>query len=122
MAVAGDAWDFLWLRVLDPAAYLSARTYAKADRVVLRVEDKDGYANGVYAVESSADGTGECVPVQDLPDLTLPVDVLGSISLGGYSPSRYRALGFLEQHTPGAVDRLSTMFSTPLAPHNPMIF
>ncbi|MBR7832661.1 GNAT family N-acetyltransferase [Actinospica durhamensis] len=122
MAVAGEVWDFLWLRPLDPAAFLSARTYAKADRIVLRVQDKDGYATGTYAVESAADGSGECVRVQDLPDLTVPVDVLGSISLGGYSASRYLALGLAEEHTPGAADRLSTMLSTPLPPHNPMIF
>lgn len=122
MAVAGEVWDFLWLRVLDPAVFLSARTYAKADRLVLRVEDKSGYAHGVYAIESGADGSGVCVPVQDAPDLTVPVDVLGSISLGGYSASRYRALGFVEEYTPGAADRLSTMLSTPLAPHSPMIF
>jgi predicted acetyltransferase len=122
MAVAGDIWDFLWLRVLDPAAFLSARTYAKVDRLVLRVEDKDGYAQGVYAIESGADGSGECVPVQDAPDLALPVDVLGSISLGGYSASRYRALGLLEEYTSGAADRLSTLLSHALAPHCPMIF
>jgi predicted acetyltransferase len=122
MAVASGIWDFLWLRVLDPAVFLSARTYAKADRVVLRVEDKDGYANGTYAIESGVDGSGECVPVQAAPDLSLSVDVLGSISLGGYSASRYRALGLVEEHNPHAADRLSTMFSTPLAPHNPLIF
>ena len=122
MAVAGDVWDFLWLRVLDPAAFLSARTYAKADRLVLRIEDKSGFAHGHYAIETSADGSGECVPCQDAPDLAMPVDVLGSVSLGGHSPSRYRALELVEEYTPGAADRLTTMFSTSLAPHSPMIF
>lgn len=122
MVVAGDVWDFLWLRVLDPAVFLSARTYGTADRLVLRIEDKSGFAHGVYAIESGADGSGECVPCQDAPDLALPVDVLGSISLGGFSPSRYHALELVEEYTPGAADRLTKMFSTLLAPHSPMIF
>jgi predicted acetyltransferase len=122
MAAAANAWDFVWLRVLDPAKVLAARTYAKADRVVLRVEDKDGYAQGTYALETAADGTAACEPTLESPDVTLPVDRLGSIYLGGYTAARFGALGQIEEHTAGVLERLSTMFTGGTAPHNPMIF
>ena len=122
MAVPTNGWDFLWLRVLDPAAALAARTYAKADRIVLRVEDKDGYAAGTYALQVEADGTAVCSLTLEPADVTLPVDRLGSIYLGGFTAARLGALGLVEEHTPGAVERLSTLFSVGIAPHNPMIF
>jgi predicted acetyltransferase len=121
-AVATNAWDFVWLRVLDPAAVLAARTYAKADRIVLRVEDKDGYAAGSYALQVAEDGTASCSPTLEPADVTLPVDRLGSIYLGGYTAARLGALGLVEEHSAGAVERLSTLFAVGTAPHNPMIF
>lgn len=122
MAASADAWDFLWLRVLDPAAALAARRYSRADRLVLRVEDKDGYAQGVFALESAEDGSARCAPSLESPDLTLPADRLASIYLGGYTAARYALLGMIEEHTPGAAERLSRMFAADLAPHNPMMF
>ena len=122
MAVLTNAWDFTWLRVLDPAAALSARTYAKADRLVLRVEDKDGYAQGTFALETAEDGTAACAPTLESPDVTLPVDRLGSVYLGTYTASRLGAVGLVEEHTAGALDRLSALFSVPIAAHNAMIF
>jgi predicted acetyltransferase len=122
MAVPSNGWDFLWLRVLDPAAALSARTYAGADRIVLRVEDKDGYAAGTYVLQTDADGSAVCSLTLEPADVTLPVDRLGSIYLGGFTAERLAALGLVEEHTPGAVRRLSAMFTIGVAPHNPMIF
>lgn len=122
LVVPSNAWDFVWLRVLDPAAALSARTYARADRIVLAVEDKDGYAQGTYALETAADGTASCARTQEPADVTLPVDLLGSIYLSGYTASRFGALGQVEQHTPGALERLSTLCALGTAPHNPMVF
>jgi predicted acetyltransferase len=122
MAVPTNGWDFLWLRVLDPAAALAARTYARADRLVLRIKDKDGYAAGTYALHVEADGTAACSLTLEPADVTLPVDRLGSIYLGGFTAARLGALGLVEEHTPGAVERLSALFSVGIAPHNPMIF
>ncbi len=122
MAVPTNGWDFLWLRVLDPAAALAARTYAKADRIVLRVEDKDGYAAGTYALHVEAAGTAVCALTLEPADVTLPVDRLGSIYLGGFTAARLGALGLVEEHTPGAIERLGALFSVGIAPHDPMIF
>jgi predicted acetyltransferase len=123
MVAPGNAWDFLWLRVLDPAAALSARTYTYADRIVLGVEDKDGFAQGTFALETAADGTAVCEAVSEPADVTLGADRLASIYLGGFTAGRLAALGLVEEHTHGAVARLSALFAaTGLAPHNPVIF
>jgi predicted acetyltransferase len=121
-ASSANSWDFTWLRVLDPVAALSARTYAHADRIVLRVEDKDGYAEGTYSLEVAEDGTATCVPTHQSADVVVPVDRLGSIYLGGFTAARLGALGLIDELTPGAVGRLSALFALGIAPHNPMIF
>ncbi len=123
MAVATNSWDFTWLRVLDPAAALSARTYARADRLVLRVEDKDERAVAASTrPEVAEDGTAACAPTLDEPDATFPVERLASIYLGTHTASRLGALGLVEEHTAGALDRLSAVFSVPIAAHSAMIF
>lgn len=122
MAFATNAWDFVWLRVLDPAVALAARTYPGPDRIVLRVEDKDGYAQGTYALDVAEDGTAGCALTLEPADVTLPVDRLGSIYLGGYTAARLGALGLVDEHSPGAVERLSRLFAVGIAPHNAMVF
>lgn len=121
-ATAANAWDFMWLRMLDPVAALSARAYSRADRIVLRVEDKDGYAEGAYALEVAEDGTAACVPTRQAADVVLPVDRLAALYLGGFTAERFAALGQIDELTPGAAARLSALFALGTAPHNPMVF
>jgi len=89
-----------------------------ATRIVLRVVDKDGYADGTFALDGSPDGAS-CVPTTESPEVTLPAAVLASIYLGGFSAARYAVLGQLDEHRPGAVARLAAMFRTAIAPWGP---
>jgi predicted acetyltransferase len=114
-------WDPLWLRVLDPAAVLGARRYDVPGRFVLRIVDKDGHADGTFAVEGGPDGA-TCARSTQSPDVTLPVAILSSILLGGYTASRYAALGMLEEHRDGAVAGLSAMFRIGIPPWLPTDF
>lgn len=118
-AWADDQTDGQWIRVLDTAAALAARRYQAPGRVVLRVADKDGYANGTFALDGGPDGAS-CVPTAESPDVTLPAAVLASIYLGGFAAGRFAALGLLDEHRPGAAARLSAMFQTPIAPWCPV--
>lgn len=117
-AWASEPWEGMWLRVLDPVAALGARRYEVPGRFVLRVVDKDGYADGTFAVEGGPDGA-ECGRTTESPDVTLPVAVLGSILLGGHTARRYELLGMLDEHRAGAVGGLSAMFQTGVAPWGP---
>ncbi len=121
VAWADNHSDAEWIRVLDTAAALGARRYEVPGRVVLRVVDKDGYADGTFALEGGPDGA-TCGPTAESPDVTLPATVLASIYLGGFSAGRFAALGMLDEHRHGAVARLSAMFQTAIAPWAPVTY
>jgi predicted acetyltransferase len=109
--------DFLWVRLLDVPAALSARGYTVPGRIVLDVVDHDhgGYGSGRVLLDVTGNRV-ECGPTTDAADLRLTQKVLASIYLGGH---RLRALahsGGVEELTPGALDRADVMFATPLAP------
>ncbi|HEU5357178.1 MAG TPA: GNAT family N-acetyltransferase [Actinocrinis sp.] len=118
-AWAENHGDAEWLRLLDTAAALSARRYEVPGRVVLRVVDKDGYADGTFALEGGPDGA-TCGATAESPDVTLPATVLASIYFGGFTAGRFGALRMLDEHREGAVARLSAMFQTPIAPWCPI--
>jgi predicted acetyltransferase len=108
--------DHLWLRLLDVAATLSARTYACDGSLVVAVVDPMGFSAGRFALDASPEG-GTCLPTDLSPDLTVPVGVLGAAYLGGQSWGRLAAAGLVDEHTPGAVGRAAALFSTPRAPY-----
>ena len=114
-AVCVEPWDALWLRVLDPAEALSRRRYEVPGRIVLRVTDPDGYAEGVFALDGGPDGAS-CTRTIEPPQVTLSVHVLSSIYLGGYSAVRFALQGRIDEHEACAVARLAAMFHTALAP------
>lgn len=118
-AWADDQADGQWIRILDTAAALAARRYEVPGRVVLRVVDGHGCADGTFALEGGPEGA-TCDPSTDSPDVTLSAAVLGSIYLGGFTAGRYAALGLLDEHRPGAAARLSAMFQTAIAPWCPV--
>jgi predicted acetyltransferase len=110
-------WDFLWLRVLDVPAALSARTYATEGSLVLDITDPfrpRGAAAGTFLVEGGPDG-GSCRKVKGgKPDLTLSVEALGSAYLGGVKWSTLAAAGRVSGK-PDALRRADALFaSTPL--------
>ncbi|HEY8544523.1 MAG TPA: GNAT family N-acetyltransferase [Acidimicrobiales bacterium] len=114
-AVIIDRSDHCWIRVLDVAAALTARRYAADGRLVLEIDDPMGFANGRYALEGGPDGA-LCTPTDDDPDLVLDVKALGSAYLGGHTWHRLAAGGWVSEARAGALERASTMFTSPRAP------
>jgi predicted acetyltransferase len=110
--------DFLWVRVLDAPAALSARTYAVPGRVVLEVTDTLGHAAGRFAVEGGPDGA-TCAPTTESADLTLPVGALGQLLLGDGGAARLAEARLLDEERPGAAARLDAMFTTARSPWCP---
>ncbi len=107
--------DFLWVRPLDVAALLTARTYTATGRVVIEVVDEQGLASGTYAVDASPDGA-TCTTTSDAADLTMPAGALGAVSLGGPPLATLHAAGWLDEHTPGSVTVAGNLFASPVAP------
>jgi predicted acetyltransferase len=117
--VLRDHVDFLWVRLLDVAAALSARRYAVPGRVVLDVVDDDigGYGAGRYALDAGT-GAAACAPTSEAADLRISQRALASIYLGGHRLRERAVVGDFEELTPGAVDRVDLMFSTPVRAWN----
>jgi len=110
-----DCNDFVWVRVLDPAAALSARRYRVSDALVLDVVDPLGHAAGRWRVDGGP-ASASCERTEQAPDITLSVDALGAIYLGDVPLSRVAKAGRMTEHTPGALARADLLFATDDAP------
>jgi predicted acetyltransferase len=110
--------DFLWVRVLDAVAALSARRYGTEDALVLDIVDPfrpDGAAAGRFRIDGGPDGA-TCVAVDATvdADITCPVESLGAAFLGGVRWSTLAAAG-RAAGSHEALARADAMFaSTPL--------
>jgi predicted acetyltransferase len=107
--------DFLWIRPLDVAAMLSARSYLVSGQLVIEVLDAAGLAGGRFALEGGPDGAS-CVQTTAVADLTLTTAALGSAYLGGYGVRGLAAAGLIEEHSTNAVARADAMFRSPITP------
>ncbi|MEV4050618.1 GNAT family N-acetyltransferase [Amycolatopsis sp. NPDC049688] len=104
--------DDLWLRPVDVAAALAARTYRAAGPVVVGVTDAVLPANtGSYEV--GPDGARR---TDAAADLALDVDALGMLYLGQWSATALAEAGRLEVRDAGAVARADELFTTVTAP------
>lgn len=112
--------DNLWLRVLDVRRALEARTYAATDSLVLDVSD-DLYGAGRWRLDAAPDGAS-CTAVDQEPDLSLSVNELGSLYLGGVRAGELAYAGRVVERTPGAVSRLDAVLRPDRAPHNAVGF
>lgn len=112
--------DNLWMRVLDVPAALEARTYS-ADAALTMAVAADAmcpWNEGVWRLEASPDGA-TCVRVDAAdPDVTLDINVLGSVYLGGVSPATLRSAGRIAEHRPGAVATMGRLLLNDPLPFN----
>lgn len=110
--------DHLWLRPLDVAALLGARTYEGEGTLVLEVHDPlFAEVGGRFRLEVDATGAATCERAPDRePDVTLGVAVLGALVLGGGVPSVLAAAGWLAPASPGALALADRLLPTARAP------
>ena len=108
--------DGLWLRLVDVAAALAARSYAPGERVVLDVADAFcPWNEGRYELPGGSRTDAE-------PDLRVDVRTLGSVYLGGFTFAELARALRIEELTPGAIARADTLFRADRAPWCPEIF
>lgn len=100
-------WDHIWARILDVPACLTARAYAAADGLVIEVVDPFMGRGGRFALDVDPDGSS-CEPTTASASLTLPVAALGAAWMGGTDLRRLAAAGTIDEHAPGALDRLAS--------------
>ncbi|MFC5030714.1 GNAT family N-acetyltransferase [Streptomyces sp. DSM 41987] len=113
--VSGDT-DWLWVRLLDIPRALTARGWFTDGELVLDVDDPFLGEHGRYLL-TVRDGKAECVPTDRAPDLSLDVSDLGSVYLGGTTPSTLVRAGHIRAHHPGAATLADTLFRSERSPH-----
>ncbi len=109
--------DGLWLRPDDIGATLSARRYRDGGALRLQVGEP---SEPVFELVSDG-GAARCARVDAAPELRLDRAALGSIFLGGFTPSLLAAAGRIVG-APGALARADRMFATEAAPWCAEIF
>lgn len=90
--------DHGWLRVLDVAAALEARSYRAPLNVVLSVRDPLGFAAGAWRLVVDAGGRAAVsAAAEGVPsDVVLDVTALSALYAGGVSAAQLRAAGRME--------------------------
>ncbi|KRC66544.1 hypothetical protein ASE12_18270 [Aeromicrobium sp. Root236] len=104
--------DHLWIRILDVPAALEARTYAGPGRLVLGVTDPFGAGEGSLALEVDDAGEATVTSTDEPADVSLSIEDLAVIYLGGTSPRVLQSAGRLH----GDAGKLETLFRSPVAP------
>ncbi|MFG1643915.1 GNAT family N-acetyltransferase [Amycolatopsis sp. NPDC049252] len=112
----GDDTDWLWVRLLDIPRALTARGWFTDGELVLDVDDPALGEHGRYLL-TVRDGKADCVPTGREPDLSLDVSDLGSVYLGGTTPSVLVRAGHVRAHHPGAATLADALFRGERAPH-----
>ena len=112
----------LWLRIVDVAGALGARTYAAADRVVLELEDAFlPELAGRWLLDTTADRP-RVERTTKPADLALDVADLACLYLGAFSATDLAEAGRTQEHRAGTRDRLDAMFRVSRKPWCPTGF
>ncbi|MFI5528873.1 GNAT family N-acetyltransferase [Kitasatospora sp. NPDC051853] len=108
--------DWLWVRLLDVPAALTSRGWTTDGELVLDVTDPFLGEHHRYALTTRA-GEATCTPTDRTPDLTLDISDLGSVFLGGTTPSTLIRAGHVQAHTPDAAATADALFRAERPPH-----
>jgi predicted acetyltransferase len=105
--------DGLWVRLLDVARALEARTYQREGTVVLEVVDREAVGGRTRLLLDVGPAGASCSETDRSPDLTLDVAALGAAYLGGV-PLRHAvdAQGGAEEHRTAALADAEALLRT----------
>jgi predicted acetyltransferase len=111
----------LYTRILDVPRCLGSRTSTVAGGVTLAVEDPSRDQTGTYRWDADPTGAA-CTPVDAPPEVTVPIDVLAALWLGGVPAGALHRARRLVEHQHGGVARLAQLVATSAAPWTPWEF
>ncbi|MEV5974050.1 GNAT family N-acetyltransferase [Streptomyces sp. NPDC051921] len=113
---AGNHTDWLWVRLLDVPRALTSRGWFADGELVLDVDDPFLGERRRHLL-TVREGKADCVPTDREPDLSLDVSDLGSVYLGGTTPSTLVRAGHVRAHRPGAAALADALFRADRSPH-----
>ncbi len=121
------ATDGSWLRIIDLAGALGARSYAGTGELVLDVTDAfcpDNAGRWRLTVPSGKD-SGNAVAAaagDDAPDLALDISDVAAVYLGAFRFADLQRAGRVRECRPGAVAEADALFRTARAPLTSTMF
>ncbi|MGC4766056.1 GNAT family N-acetyltransferase [Micromonospora sp. DT46] len=115
--------DNLWVRVLDLPKALTSRGYDTDGylRITVEKDPECPHNIGTWELEISK-GEAECRRVDGATDLTLDIQALGSLYLGGMSAAALARAGKIRPQEADALATLSRLFRTDPEPFNSIGF
>lgn len=118
LAVAVEAGEPLWLRLLDVPVALETRSYPADGALCLEVADAARPRNAGRWQLTVSDGEGRTERTDDEPDLRLDVAELGAVYLGGTAVRDLVRAGRIEECLDGAAARADALLRSWPAPWN----
>jgi predicted acetyltransferase len=119
-------FDGLWLRILDVAAALEARTWGiggnATGSVVLDLADAYCPWNAGRWKLDVTGGRAEVTRTDAAADLALSANELGAMYLGGISASALAAAGRVTELNPSGLAAVDVLFATAVRPWCPQDF
>lgn len=113
--------DGMWVRIMDVAVALESRSYETDGSTIIEVsDDYRPSTSGVFEVVVEG-GEAKCVATDQEPEVSMGIDVLGHLYLGGGSAVTMAAAGRLAGSTESVVS-LHRLFTTAAAPWCPEVF
>ena len=116
-----DLSDSLWTRLIDVPDALQRRTYEGSGRITIGVED--GFADwneGTYRLDID-EGVASCERVTAEADVSMDVNTLGALYMGGQDATGLARVGRIEG-SPESVRKLDGLFRGAVAPWCAEIF
>ena len=106
--------DDLWLRIMDIPTTLEARNYSADVSAVLEISDDFRSDGGRFAFEVH-DGKARCTPTSAPAEVSMGLDVLGSLYLGAHKASSFALANRLHASEHGLIARLDSAFVSDVA-------
>jgi predicted acetyltransferase len=108
--------DFMWVRLLDVAAALTARAYVVDADIVIEVDDAmRSDVAGRYRL-SATSGGAKCERVTDEAELRMTIAELGALYLGGVRATTLALAGRVTELRAGALAVADDIFGWPAEP------
>lgn len=113
--------DHLWVRILDAKVALESRRYNGAGQVALAISDPLGFANERILLDVDANGVGTVSTLtgaapEGAAAVSLTVNELGALYLGGVSAVTLAAAGRITQTRPDSAKAVDRLFLSSVAP------